>query len=1062
VIAVLVGMLFISAAIAYWRLFEASQDELRTTTLEQADYRAMQLADALSDQTGLMLGSSDLALRELRDGWVFNKTNFDATLRSVRATFPNKALIHVAVIGPDGYVLFSTRGVSGRVYVGDREHFKIHKEGGSDLLHISKAIYGRVSKDWSFLVTRPILRNGTFAGVMVVGLSTEYVSQQLAKVSMSPRDVVVLLHNDGSFLARTLDWENAMGKSVKADRPFLGKSAPASGVFRAPASLDQSQRIFGWRRLDRFDGLIVVVGLDQETILEPINREYAKGRIRNTFVVVLFLALGGGILFLLVFLARQHQALQNKQASLEEAQHIAQIGNWTLDPKNNKLIWSDETFRLFEIDPKQFAASYDAFLNAIHPDDRDAVDKAFTKSRSDRQPCAITHRLCMHDGRIKWVQERWVSEFDENGKPLHSSGTVQDITERKLAEAKLQESERRIQVKLNNLLSPDIDLRSFDLADIIDVKAIQELMDVFYAITRFAVAIIDLEGHVIVHTGWQEICTKFHRTHPETCKNCIECDTVLTKDVPPGTVKAYQCKNGLWDIVTPLMIGGRHVGNLFTGQLFFTDTPPDYQRFRAQARQYGFDEEAYLAAARNAPVWTRESIDLAMDFYTKLAHIISNLSHSNLTLAKTLGDRERAENEIRRLNADLEERVRLRTRDLEVANQSLTLAKNQAEVANIAKSTFLANMSHEIRTPMNGILGMAHILRREGVTPKQAKRLDTIDTSAQHLISVINDILDLSKIEAGKLILEEAPVVLNDLLANVNSILAERARAKNISIQIEPASLPTNLYGDPTRLQQALLNYANNAIKFSEKGTVTLRILKQEETDDSVLLRFEVQDTGIGIEPETLHRLFNAFEQADSSMTRKYGGTGLGLAITRRLAELMGGEAGAESTPGVGSTFWFTTKLKKQAERREADRHEKSEKEDAETVIRRQYSGSHILVVDDEPMNLEIAQIQLEGADLVVDTAGDGTEAIAMARKTGYSAIFMDMQMPKLNGVEATRQIRQLPGYAQTPIIAMTANAFAEDKARCFEAGMNEFLIKPFSPGELFASLLRSMNRRDE
>ncbi len=274
--------------------------------------------------------------------------------------------------------------------------------------------------------------------------------------------------------------------------------------------------------------------------------------------------------------------------------------------------------------------------------------------------------------------------------------------------------------------------------------------------------------------------------------------------------------------------------------------------------------------------------------------------------------------------------------------------------------------------------------------------------------------------------------------------------------------MPTNLYGDPTRLQQALLNYANNAIKFSEKGTVTLRILKQEETGDSVLLRFEVQDTGIGIEPETLHRLFNAFEQADSSMTRKYGGTGLGLAITRRLAELMGGEAGAESTPGVGSTFWFTVKLKKQAERREAERQEKNEKEDAETVIRRQYSGSHILVVDDEPMNREIAQIQLEGADLVVDAAEDGTEAIAMARKTGYSAIFMDMQMPKLNGVEATRQIRQLPGYAQTPIIAMTANAFAEDKARCFEAGMNEFLIKPFSPGELFATLLRSMNRRDE
>jgi PAS domain S-box-containing protein len=442
---------------------------------------------------------------------------------------------------------------------------------------------------------------------------------------------------------------------------------------------------------------------------------------------------------------------------------------------------------------------------------------------------------------------------------------------------------------------------------------------------------------------------------------------------------------------------------------------------------------------------------------------LANRLHAESTMARVAmrasGELERLINEveIKKLNADLEQRVLARTAELETANRALAAAKEAAEAASVAKSQFLANMSHEIRTPMNGILGMASILRREGVTPRQAQRLDTIDTSAKHLLSILNDILDLSKIEAGKFVLEEAPVVVSSLLANVSSILSDRARDKGIGFFTEVEALPRNLVGDPTRLQQALINYVVNAIKFTENGAVTLRAFKQEESADSVVVRFEVQDSGIGISPEAMSRLFSAFEQADNSMTRKYGGTGLGLSITRRFAELMGGETGVESSPGAGSTFWLTARLKKRGA--DAAATISAASTDAETRIRQDYPGARILVVDDEPINREVALMQLEAAGLVVDAAENGAEAVALAGKTGYAAILMDMQMPILDGLEATRQIRGLPGYRQIPIVAMTANAFAEDKARCIDAGMNDVLVKPFDPDQLFAVLLSSLDR---
>ena len=484
------------------------------------------------------------------------------------------------------------------------------------------------------------------------------------------------------------------------------------------------------------------------------------------------------------------------------------------------------------------------------------------------------------------------------------------------------------------------------------------------------------------------------------------------------------------------------------GQDWFATCLPrsnDAERVREVFRKLMAGDLAVVEYYEN-PVRTRSGVERLIAWHNSYIRAEDGKIVGALSSGEDITERKRMEEELRRHREHLEEVVEIRTAEL-------ATAKEAAETANVAKSAFLANMSHEIRTPLNAITGMAHILRHSGLTTEQTDKLNKIDNAGRHLLEIINNILDLSKIEAGKFDLEDVPIRIEALLGSVESMLGQKARNKGLRFNIETAALSHNLRGDSTRLQQALLNYAANAIKFTEQGNITLRVTQDAETDDTATLRFEVEDTGIGISPEAQSRLFTKFEQADNSTTRQYGGTGLGLAITRKIAELLGGTAGVTSTKDQGSIFWFTAVLQKTHET--VAQADPAGNRSAKQIIRHDHAGKCVLLAEDEPINREIAQMLLEDVFLTVDLAENGQQAVEKARSGSYALILMDMQMAVLDGLDATRQIRQLPGHQATPILAMTANAFAEDKDRCFAAGMNDFIAKPFDPEVFYALLLK-------
>ena len=838
---------------------------------------------------------------------------------------------------------------------------------------------------------------------------------------------------------------------------------------------------------------------------------------------------------------KNEEALKESEASLAEAQRMARLGNWEWDLRTGEVRWSDEVFRIYGYEPKEFVPTFERLVEIVHPDDRELLRERIDATLYEGAPYDFHHRIVLPSGEERIVSRRAEVVRDEGGEPLYMVGTVQDITERQRAEEEIR--------RLN----------------------------------------AELEERVRKRTAQLEATVSELRENEQRLRESEERYSLVVEGSNDGIFD--------WDIRTGELFWNDRLFEMLG--LSGSEVTPSFETFvellHPEDRQRVMDAlTAHLE--RHAEYIVEFRLRHSSGEYLhcivqgKAQRDEEGTPYRMAGAVTDITERKRAEEEIRRLNESLERRVEERTAQLEAARRA-------ADEANRAKSEFLANMSHEIRTPMNGVIGMTGLLLDTRLDAEQREYAEAIHASGENLMVIINDILDFSKIEAGALRLETIDFDLRSAVEDVMDILASRAYGKDLELaNLIEYDVPVALRGDPGRLKQVLINLVGNAIKFTEEGEVVVKImLSEERPEDATMIRFEVSDTGIGMTPEQQSRLFQSFTQADASTTRRYGGTGLGLAISRQLVGMMGGEIGVESEPGVGSTFFFTVPFEEQpvgtsaapelpadlkelralivddnATNRKVVRHQLSSwgmdndeagtgpgalealrsaaqrgepydvvildkrmpemdgldlaetiKADPDisatrlvlltsvgqrgegaaarragveayltkpvrqselydtlatvmstqaevpdekrrlvtrhTLREKKASGrAHVLVAEDNPVNQKVATRMLENLGYRADVAKDGREALEALARNPYDAVLMDVQMPEMDGYEATAEIRRREEEDQgrhTPVIAMTANAMQGDREKALEAGMDDYISKPVKSEELAAVL---------
>ena len=789
------------------------------------------------------------------------------------------------------------------------------------------------------------------------------------------------------------------------------------------------------------------------------------------FFLVAAGAVGWRFAHLTSSLRAERRALRATQEQLTNAENLwgfalegSGEGMWQWTQPNGELVLSKRYKELLGYGPDEFEVRFNAWLLHMHPDDQPRFKTELqrcTSAAHGRASLSCEFRMRCKDGSWRWMLGRGiVVARDADGAPLRMTGTMADIGDRKEAEEARVRSVLEASPEAMLVLTAEGRIRyanqlcasgfGYPLAELAGMQA-----------TRLAPGMQDGSGPDRVVTAWRRDGSSFPAEVNLTPMQSQgqELTIVSLRDISERQRAGQALKDlaaRLQEIIQMLPIG-----------LFIKDAHGRVTLMNSACQlQFGLTE-AQLARDGERDLAALES-GAALDDVGTLHNAATGRTQHIRTIRKPVMNEQgqpeyligmlvditasiESEHKLRELNEHLEERVQQRTRQLD-------LAKKVAEEASQAKGQFLANMSHEIRTPMNGVIGMAYLALKTDLNARQRDYIEKIRFAGEHLLGIIDDILDFSKIEAGMLEIEMVSFTLDHVIQTLTTVVAPKAATKDLELvfDIDP-DIPQALQGDPLRLGQVLINYTNNAIKFSESGSIAVRIRMVEERADDCLLRFDVCDTGIGLSPEEAGKLFQSFQQADTSITREYGGTGLGLAICKQLAQLMGGEVGVESEPGSGSNFWFTARVGKldgaagaPAPALAARAAHASHEHGYPTL-----NGARILLVEDNTFNQQIALEMLEEVGCVVCLAQNGLEALDLLAKAQFDCVLMDVQMPVMDGLQATRMIRLDPRLAGLRVLAMTATATSADRDRCMEAGMDDFLSKPIQPALLCQAVAR-------
>lgn len=816
-------------------------------------------------------------------------------------------------------------------------------------------------------------------------------------------DLMVLVSRDGRYLnkVRSNNQIDIVPETEAIEGRYLSKVLPAEV---ARGQLEAVARALATGEMQSFEQTLQINGQlrHEEVRVTPCGDQKALVIVRD-----------------ITERKRIEAGLRNSQQVLAEAQRIAQLGNWSIDPALDQVTWSEEMYRIYGLDPQQAPPSYRQILTQTHPDDRDRLEAEVHRLLKLGGTYELECRLVHTDGSLRYVLGRGQAVQDSSGRVVHLFGTVQDITDRKYAETQLRQSLEREQAvaRIVERMRQTLDLETIFSSTVADLRGVLRCDRAL--IYRFNP---DCSGQVVaesVDSLWRSLLPT----------SSAQSDQPILPAAAAGAIA------GPYLQLTQGLRYRTRIGCLHTFDIHLSSLDPHYVDLldQLQARAYiiapivqGEKVWGLLAAYQNgAPrTWLKTDVSILVQLSGQLAVAVQQAELFSQVQQQTL---------------------------------ALQQAKELADQASQAKSEFLAMMSHEVRTPMNAVIGMTDLLQATALNSQQQDYVETIRRSGESLLMILNDILDFSKIESNKLALEMSHFDLQTCIEDTLDLLRPQAVSKAIQLSywIEPGTF-TQLKGDVNRLRQVLVNLVSNALKFTEQGSVTITVSSQLRPYPKLSgpvpltlceLRFAVRDTGIGIAPDKLDCLFQPFSQADASTTRRFGGTGLGLVISQRLCQMMGGRIWVTSQAECGSTFYFTIQV------------EASSPSDLEEIAPPQAvapvlgpSGPdlpnpehmRILVVEDVLVNQRVIQHMLQQLNYSsISLVSNGLEALESVRRQPYDLIFMDVQMPEMDGLEATARIRQERAIAQPYIIAMTAHAMAGDRDRCLDAGMDDYLSKP-------------------